>query len=156
MSFLRAGERLGLRVEWFINPWVLLINALFLLILWWAFHQLSLLSEHLLMTKSVDGAAKVALMLKEFRSVYSREVVATVRAAGLPVTHDYHQQAQGIPLPATMTQLLGQRIGQDQAGFKCNCAAPIPSIFATLYRWIPSNSKPWPFFNNNRRLSSIV
>ena len=101
------------------------MNALFGLALWWFFHQLSLLSDHVLMTKAVDGAGKITHVIKEFRGLYSREVVSKMRVAGLPVSHDY-QQNSAIPLPATLTHLLGQRLEQTGASFQVKLRSAYP------------------------------
>ena len=54
--------------------------------------------------------------LEEFRTLYTSEVVETARAHGLEVTHDYEKREGAIPLPATLSMILGERIGAAEGG----------------------------------------
>ncbi|HJZ85763.1 MAG TPA: ATP-binding protein [Polyangia bacterium] len=65
---------------------------------------------------SLADASAYSDTFHEFRSLYTTEVVDRARAAGLKVTHDYKDHDRAIPLPATFTILLGERIGQHQGG----------------------------------------
>ena len=64
--------------------------------------------------------------LAEFRTLYTSEVVETVRASGIVVTHDYENQPGAIPLPATLSMLLGERIGHHADGAHANLYSPFP------------------------------
>ena len=66
--------------------------------------------------------------LLEVRSLYTSEVVKAVRAKGIPVTHDYSAREGAIPLPATLTIELAQRIGKRNSGDAQPCTARIPSL----------------------------
>ena len=63
-------------------------------------------------TMALDNAALYSQALAEFRTLYTSEVVERVRALGIAVTHDYESTAGAIPLPATLSMMLGERIGQ--------------------------------------------
>jgi len=52
-------------------------------------------------------AAELTYTLETFRTLYSAEVVAPARAAGVVVTHDYARVPRSIPLPATLSMELG-------------------------------------------------
>jgi len=68
-------------------------------------------NERLIEDSAKSNAEDFNLMLSEFRSLYSSEVVDRVKAHGVEVTHDYINRAGAIPLPATMTKLLARHVG---------------------------------------------
>jgi len=49
--------------------------------------------------------------LTSFREIYTREVVTKARSHGLKVSHDFSTHKDTIPLPATMTKLIGDDVG---------------------------------------------
>ncbi|MBI2382232.1 MAG: response regulator [Gammaproteobacteria bacterium] len=63
--------------------------------------------------------------LSEFRTLYTSEVVLTAQRHGIPVTHDYAGK-DAIPLPATLSMLLGQRIGERASGANSRLYSPYP------------------------------
>jgi len=65
---------------------------------------------------AIQDAARYSEALKEFRSLYSSEVVARVIPQGIMVSHDYKKQAGAIPLPATLTMDLGHRLSHKHEG----------------------------------------
>ncbi len=64
--------------------------------------------------------------LLEVRSLYTSAVVKTVRAKGIPVTHDYLTREGAIPLPATLSIELAQRIGKRGSGARAALYSPYP------------------------------
>jgi PAS domain S-box-containing protein len=60
------------------------------------------------------------------RTLYTSEVVETVRKHGIAVTHDYASREGAIPLPVTLNRLLGERIGAHQAGAQARLYSPYP------------------------------
>ncbi|MBM3463776.1 MAG: response regulator, partial [Armatimonadetes bacterium] len=54
--------------------------------------------------------------LAEMRTLYTSEVVETVRAQGIPVSHDYKKIKGAIPLPATLSMRLGNRLAEKGSG----------------------------------------
>ena len=54
--------------------------------------------------------------IEELRKVYSEEVVARAKGRGVEATHDYADKEHAIPLPATLTMKLGERIHKHQPG----------------------------------------
>lgn len=48
--------------------------------------------------------------LTEFRTLYSEKVVSVVRKQGVEISHDIHANPHAIPLPATLSMMLGNRI----------------------------------------------
>ncbi len=74
--------------------------------------HLSLLSEQLVRSTALEGAAQQSEMLDVVNALYSSQVVDRVQSHGVVVTHDYATKSGAIPLPATFTIESGQRIGE--------------------------------------------
>jgi len=74
--------------------------------------HLTLLSEQLVKSTALEGAAQQAEMLDVVNALYTSQVVERVQAHGIVVTHDYTTKTGAIPLPATFTIESGERIGQ--------------------------------------------
>ena len=73
-----------------------------------------------------QGARTLSESLKQFRTVYTRDVVERVRAQGVEVTHDYRDKPKAIPLPATLSMELAQGIGAQRSGAKAYLYSPYP------------------------------
>jgi PAS domain S-box-containing protein len=111
-----ATEGLVVRAIRLLQERTLLVILILLLIGSAGFYwQLSSLSTQLVHTMALQNASVVSRALAEFRSLYTSEVVDRVVAHGIEVTHDYADRAGAIPLPATMSVLLGNRIGEAAA-----------------------------------------
>ena len=74
--------------------------------------HLSLLSEQLVRSTALEGAAQQSEMLDVVNALYSSEVVDRVQNHGIVVSHDYASKKAAIPLPATFTIESGERIGE--------------------------------------------
>jgi adenylate cyclase len=74
----------------------------------------------------LQDASLYAQALAEFRTLYTSEVVETVRPHGIEVTHDYMTHAGAIPLPVTLTMLLGKRISAHETGAQIRLYSPYP------------------------------
>ncbi len=68
-------------------------------------------SKKVILQSGIRSAADLTLVLKGFRSLYTSEVVNRVSSQGIDVTHDYYNKDGSIPLPATLTMMLGKQIG---------------------------------------------
>jgi diguanylate cyclase (GGDEF)-like protein len=75
---------------------------------------------------ALKNAQLYTAALTEFRSLYTSEVVARARLHGMTITHDYQNNPQAIPLPATMSMLLGSRLGEQAAGLRTRLYSPYP------------------------------
>lgn len=75
-------------------------------------HRVIQVQQDLLRQTAIEDAANYAETLIAFRAVYTSEVVTVTTQAGLPTTHDYMNRPGTIPLPATLTKLLGEKIGE--------------------------------------------
>ena len=67
-------------------------------------------------TQALQNAELLADALTEFRTVYTSEVVERIRPRGIEVTYDYHLREGAVPLPATLSMILGNRIGALESG----------------------------------------
>ena len=56
---------------------------------------------------ALESARLYTDALAEFRTMYTSEVVERLRPLGVKVTHDYRDTDGAIPLPATMSMMLG-------------------------------------------------
>ncbi len=59
---------------------------------------------------AIEEASYITRALKEFRTLYTSEVVERVRVNGVVVSHDYAAIEGAIPLPATLSMMLGRSI----------------------------------------------
>ncbi len=94
------------------NPYLATIAALLLIIVV-IFGSLWFLAARVAERAAYSDAANLAQTLSTFRSVYTTEVVAPLVDQGLSAIHDYHGKPGVLPLPATMTLLIGQQISGD-------------------------------------------
>ncbi len=62
-----------------------------------------------------DSKAQISA-LESFRTLYTREVVSKARLKGLKVSHFYKGDNNTIPLPATLTKLIGKEVGKMDGG----------------------------------------
>jgi len=79
---------------------------------------------------ALRDAARYSEVVREFRTLYTSEVVKPAKLAGLSVSHDYMGKEGTIPLPATLSMVLGNRI----AGRKHGGATQLYSNFPFPWR----------------------
>ncbi|UXI70123.1 ATP-binding protein [Tahibacter amnicola] len=80
----------------------------------------------LVRSNATVSCGQYATMLTAFRGLYTSEVVDRLRGSRVPVTHDYIQRDGEIPLPATLTILLGERMSSDPADIRVKLYSPHP------------------------------
>ena len=76
-----------------------------------------------------EDAQAYSEALATFRTVYTANVVNTAKSHGLEVTHDFDQgekRGKAIPLPATLTKILAQQIGEQGSGIKASLYSKYP------------------------------
>ena len=88
--------------------------------------HVSRLQSRVIETMALENAALYSQALAEFRTLYTSEVVERVRSSGITVTHDYGSTDGAIPLPATLSIMLGERIGQHGTSAKTLLYSPYP------------------------------
>jgi signal transduction histidine kinase len=84
------------------------------------------LQKNVVKTAALHHARLYVDALTQFRTLYSSEVVSVAYQHGLEVTHDYKQRPGAIPLPATLSMLLGARIGEGASGEHSRLYSPYP------------------------------
>ena len=108
-----------------VTSMVLLFVVGAVLILWqqWRFQS------EMVKFMAEEDAQAYSEALATFRTVYTANVVNTAKAHGLEVTHDFDRedkQGKAIPLPATLTKILAQQIGEQGSGIKANLYSKYP------------------------------
>ncbi len=90
-----------------------------------SWHQ-SKVQTRLIQVVARSDAEAYSQALATFRTLYTSEVVETVRRQNIPVTHDYMNREGAIPLPATLSMKLGERIGELGSGVHSRLYSPYP------------------------------
>ncbi len=88
--------------------------------------HLSTTQTTLIAAIALQDATFYAQALAEVRTLYTSEVVERVRQHGISVTDDYATQEGAIPLPVTLSMLLGQRLGAYESGAQSHLYSPYP------------------------------
>jgi hypothetical protein len=81
------------------------------------FWYLSSLSTYFVRATALDSARMEIAMLEEVNAYYS-DIVDRVDWNKTPVTHEYAQRKNALPLPATFVIEAGQRIGKTESGMQ--------------------------------------
>jgi signal transduction histidine kinase len=82
------------------------------IILWHVYR----LQSNLIRSVTLNNASLYVQALEEFRTLYTSEVAVRARKKGVEVTHDYDTKEGAIPLPATLSLLLGNHIAAKGTG----------------------------------------
>jgi len=90
------------------------------------FWQLYKFENQIIEALTLDNAASLSNTLVEFRTLYTSEVVIPARKAGLKISHDYKNKAHTIPLPATLSMLLGNKMSENEDGGNSLLYSPFP------------------------------
>jgi serine/threonine protein kinase len=95
------------------------------------FGHLSRLSEQLVQSTALEGAAEQAEALEEVNNLYS-DVIEGLKPGSVQVTHDYATRKGAMPLPATLTIDLGRRIStRSESGMQVRLYSDHPFRFRT-------------------------
>jgi hypothetical protein len=89
------------------------------------------LQSHLVSTQALQNAELLTEAVAEFRTVYTSEVVERIRPSGIEITHDYDLREGAAPLPATLSMILGNRIGALGSGVESRLYSAYPFPWAT-------------------------
>ncbi|SFC31509.1 response regulator [Pseudoalteromonas denitrificans] len=110
---------------WRNNP-LSIIACIFIFgttLIFFHFKQLNLQLVESITTQSTRQYVEV---LKQFRSLYTSEVVNTLSKMGIEISHDYHLKNNAIPLPATLSLLLGEKMGLEGLDVKAKLYSAYP------------------------------
>jgi diguanylate cyclase (GGDEF)-like protein/PAS domain S-box-containing protein len=91
-------------------------------IVWHTNRQQSILVE----AQALQNAEQLAHALAEVRTIYTSEVVQRVRTEGVAITHDYQGTDGAIPLPATLSMMLGNQIGTGDSRIQARLYSAYP------------------------------
>jgi len=83
-------------------------------------------SSRLVEMTAIQHASRYSKAVSEFRTLYSSEVVQPATKHGMLATHDYQGKEGAIPLPATLSMLLGNRLGEIEGGGQTRLVSPYP------------------------------
>ena len=87
---------------------------------------LSRINNELIESIALENAKAYAATIEQVRAVYTSEVVAPAMASGLEITHDYRNKSNAIPLPATLSMMLGSQIGDRVDEIDAHLYSPHP------------------------------
>ncbi len=117
-------------LEWFSNlfekhPILLLTIISFagIVIIGWHMNHLR---SRVIKSMAKQNASLYSDTLKAFRTLYTSEVVERIRPEGVEITHDYKTKEAAIPLPATFTMILGDKIQLLSSGAKTRLYSKYP------------------------------
>ena len=83
------------------------------------------IQDNAIKTLGLHSAKLYSDAISAFRTIYTSEVVAVAEQHGLRITHDYLNK-KSIPLPATLSILLGKKIGENGSGANARLYSPYP------------------------------
>lgn len=89
------------------------VNILAICLLLWQTHRSQ---TTLIESASLQQAEEFSASMAEVRTMYTSEVAARAGSQGIEVTHDYAVKDGAIPLPATFSKMLGERIADRGSG----------------------------------------
>ncbi|MHA1600535.1 MAG: PAS domain S-box protein, partial [Alphaproteobacteria bacterium] len=143
--FKAAGYRL-LYERSFAVLLAMLLTAV-VVIVWHTDRQQSILME----AQAVQSAERLTNALTEFRTIYTSEVVERARQQGITVTHDYQQIEGAIPLPATLSMMLGNQIGGHHSKTQTRLYSAFPFPWRSAGGGLKDDfaEDAWAFLTNN-------
>jgi signal transduction histidine kinase/CheY-like chemotaxis protein len=108
-----------------IIPTIILLSLIgFILILLYFYN----LESQIVKSAAIHNAASLSTALTEFRKLYTSQVVAKVRKSNIPVIHNFTETDKAIPLPSTLSMMLGKSLTSQMNGgeTKLYSAYPFP------------------------------
>jgi len=95
---------------------VLTLILLLLLGITGILYQFHTVSQNLVESMALEETKRYAEALTQFRILYSSEVVARASHVGVEVLHDYTKHEGAIPLPVTLSILIGKHLEETKIG----------------------------------------
>ncbi len=105
-----------------ISALILLFGIVVASMIW----HLSRLQSEMIESTALGTSQLYSTALSQFRTLYTSEVVEKARRHGLEVTHEYESRDDAIPLPATLSMILGEEIGKRASGATSYLYSPYP------------------------------
>jgi signal transduction histidine kinase/ActR/RegA family two-component response regulator len=111
------SNQMPIALKWLTGGWSMsFILSLVVLGLLHTVQDVLQLERDLVEGLAIEEAARYSDALREFRTLYTSEVVERAMAHGTQITHDYEEYPGALPLPATLSMLLGKRLTKSQGG----------------------------------------
>ncbi len=112
--------------------------------------HLSQLQSGMMESTALQTSRLYSTALAQFRTLYTSEVVEKAIKHGLEVTHDYASRDDAIPLPASLSMLLGEEIGKQASGATSYLYSPYPfRVRESSILLDEFNSNAWDFLTAN-------
>ena len=83
------------------------------------------LQQNIIHNTSIENARIIADNLSLVRTIYTSEVIETIQAYDIPVSHRY-EKGKSVPLPVTLSKLLGNQFSQIENGVTISLYSPYP------------------------------
>lgn len=122
-TLIKATEPL---VRFIYGHTSIFLFILLAIILFGVFSYVQNLQNNLVKSSALNKATLYSQAIAEFRTIYTSEVVNTAKEQGIKITHDYKQHEGAVPLPTTLSMMLGESIGKSQEGAKTFLYSPFP------------------------------
>jgi len=103
-------------LHWLYHWTVLIVCILFVIVVAATLAHVYYVQQRLVESGARQGTELQAEMLSAMRAYYTSEVVERVRGHGIKASHDYQNSPAAIPLPATFTIDLSERISAGKSG----------------------------------------
>jgi len=110
----------------FIGRTVLTLTILFASVGTFLIWNESQVRQEIVVASIREDAKAYSVALKAFRSLYTSEVVRRLVDLEIEVTHDYEERSGAIPLPATLSMKIGERIGELGGDIHSQLYSPFP------------------------------
>lgn len=113
------------------------------------------LEDRLVESTALEEARRYTDALATFRTLYTREVVGTVKKQGITVTYDYDKEqheGKAIPLPATLSMKIGNEMAKKEVGGQTALysAYPFPHREQEWQERDKFGKDAWEAVNNNK------
>ena len=108
------------------------------------------LQENVIKSSGLHNAKLYSDAITAFRTIYTSEVISAAEQHGLKVTHDYLGK-KAIPLPATLSIMLGNKIAENGSGVNTNLYSPYPFPWRKKTGGLVDDfrKKAWEHFSNS-------
>ncbi len=107
------------RMDDLFTRYIVFILALFLIlgsgyVLWRSYQKTSEINQ----LSAIEDASRFAESVALFRTFYSKTIVTKAKEAGVKITHDFENQANALPLPATFAKNFGEFLQTEKNSYQ--------------------------------------
>ncbi|OUS09015.1 hypothetical protein A9Q81_00245 [Gammaproteobacteria bacterium 42_54_T18] len=88
-------------------------------------------TQDLLSFSAKQNAEVLSISLKTFRKIYTEEVILKLQDSEFSIGHEFYKNDKEIPLPASMTILIGEQIKKSGSGSYTSLYSPFPFPWRT-------------------------